>query len=136
MASVQCKGQRVRILVEGPSTKSRPPPRQSLGLESQRLLADGTWSSNREPGCLATRLQRVSKRWLLASQGLLVREAGGGGLAVSITPGQPGWAVSYVQLTTEKDGGWAGVSARSKASDSRQGQSTSMEKRPYNGSLN
>jgi hypothetical protein len=44
--------------------------------------------------------------------------------------------VSYVQFTTEKDGGWAGVSARSKASDSRQGQSTSTEKRPYNGPLN
>lgn len=36
---------------------------------------------------------------------LLVREAGGGGLANSVTPGQPGWAVSYVQFTTEKDGG-------------------------------
>lgn len=47
-----------------------------------------------------------------------------------------GWAVSYVQFTTEKDGGWAGVSARSKASDSRQGQSTSPKKRPYNGPLN
>lgn len=45
-------------------------------------------------------------------------------------------AVSYVQFTTEKDGGWAGVSARSKASDSRQGQSTSTEKQPYNGPLN
>lgn len=89
----------------------------------------------RLPGHLAAASEQASSGFS-SSQGLLVREAGGGGLAVSITPGQPGWAVSYVQFTTEKDGGWARVSARSKTSDSRQGQSTSTEKRPYNGPLN
>ena len=46
------------------------------------------------------------------------------------------WAMSYVQFTTEKDSGWARVSTRSRASDSRQGQSTSMEEWPYKGPLN
>lgn len=44
--------------------------------------------------------------------------------------------MSYVQFTTEKDSGWARVSTRSRASDSRQGQSTSMEEWPYKGPLN
>ena len=44
--------------------------------------------------------------------------------------------MSYVQFTTEKDSGWARVSTRSRASASRQGQSTSMEKRSYKGPLN
>lgn len=104
VASVQCKGQRVRIFVEGLLPRAGHLPRQSLGLESQKLLANGTWSSNGEPGCLATLLQRAG-RGFLSCQGLLVKEAGGGSLAVSVTPGQPGWAVSYVQFTTEKDGG-------------------------------
>lgn len=104
MASVQCKGQRVRILVEGLLPRAGYLPGQSLGLESRKLLANGAWSSNGEPGCLATLLQRAGHGFS-SCQGLLVREAGGGGLAVSITPGQPGWAVSYVQFTMEKDGG-------------------------------
>lgn len=69
-----------------------------------KLVASGTWSSNRESGCLAT-LLRQTARGFSSSQGLLVREAGGGVLAVNVTPGQPGWAVSYVQFTKEKDGG-------------------------------
>lgn len=79
VASVQCKGQRVRILVEGRLPRAGDLPRQSLGLESRKLLANGTWSSNGEPGCLATLLQRAG-RGFLSCQGLLVREAGGGGL--------------------------------------------------------
>lgn len=110
-------------------------PQTVPGLESQKLLVSGTQSSNREPGCLTTLLQQTACGFS-SSQGLLVREAGGGGLAVSVTPRLPGWAMSYVQFTTEKDSGWARVSTRSRASDARQGQSTSMKEWPYKGPLN
>lgn len=63
-----------------------------------------------------------------------MREAGGGGgLAVSVTPGQ---AMSYVQFTTEKDGAGPEFLPRLGPQDSKQGQSTSMEERPYKGPLN
>lgn len=70
------------------------------------------------------------------SQDLLVREAGGGGLAVSVSPGKPGGPCPMYNSPQRKDSGWARVSAKSRASDSRQGQSTSMEKWFYKGPLN
>lgn len=42
VASVQCKGQQVRILVEGLLPRAGHLPRQFLGLQSQKLLANGT----------------------------------------------------------------------------------------------
>lgn len=102
MASVQCKDSELGYLLKD-FYQAGHLPRQPLGLESQKLLANGTWCSVGEPGRLATLLQRAGSGFS-SSQGLLVREAGGGGLAVSVTPRQPGWAVSYVQFTMEKDG--------------------------------
>ena len=51
-------------------------PQTVPGLESQKLLASGIRSSNREPGCLTTLLKQTACGFL-SSQGLLVREAGG-----------------------------------------------------------
>lgn len=80
----------VRDSQGGRLAEGHPPragqPQTVPGLESQKLLASGTQSLNREPGCLTTLLQQTACGFS-SSQGLLVREAGGGGLAVSVTPG-------------------------------------------------
>lgn len=55
---------------------------------------------------------------------------------LSVSPGKPGGPCPMYNSPQRKDSGWARVSAKSRASDSRQGQSTSMEKWFYKGPLN
>lgn len=72
-----------------------------------------------------------------SSQGLLVREAGGGGLAVSVTPGQA--RVGRVLCTIHRKKTVARpefLPGLGPQTPGREGQSTSMEKWPYNGPLN
>jgi hypothetical protein len=71
-----------------PRSSLQPLPNGTRGPEGTRL-----------PRPLCQRNQVVASRL----HGLLVWGAEDGGLAINVTPQQPGQAMSYVQFTTEKD---------------------------------
>lgn len=126
VASVQCEG-----LTRG-FHQEQDGPRQSL--ESQKLVARGTWNSNREPGCLAILGQQTSCGFL-SSQGLLVREQEVASWPSVSHQGSQGGPCPMYNSPKRK------IVARPEflpgpRSDSRQGQFTSVEEWPYKGPLN